>query len=165
MRPVSSKPLPSKAPVGRRVRVYRNLHNGLWSVMAWDGPEKGRIIAHVPEIYLTVVKFVVQPAGREKVRREKRKNVHAFVEGKVAREPKKTQSDRLGWSWNGFFWYNPYRCKTFMKYDPNQSKRSTPIHDAHMVRMDKNDCSLYERIRLPVPTSGIIYTGGSHDQT
>ena len=66
---------------GDRVEVYRNLHNGCMSIR-----RGGKVIKHLQRcqsLYLKDVKFAVQPAGREKVRREGRKNVHAFVRGTV----------------------------------------------------------------------------------
>jgi hypothetical protein len=66
---------------GDRVEVYRNLHNGTHSIR-----RNGKVVKHLQHhqsIFLKDVKFAVQPAGREKVRREGRKNVHAFVRGTV----------------------------------------------------------------------------------
>jgi hypothetical protein len=40
-------------------------------------------VQHAETLHLKNVKFAVQPAGREKVLHEKRKNVHAFVRGEV----------------------------------------------------------------------------------
>ena len=64
-----------------KVRVYRNLHNRLWSVVALSGENKGRVIAHMSTVSLVDARFVVRPAGRLKVIQERRKNVHAFVVG------------------------------------------------------------------------------------
>ena len=64
---------------GTKIEVYRNLHKKCFSVR-----HKGKVIYHLKDneqLSLTNVKFVVQPAGRAKVLREKRKNVHAFVRG------------------------------------------------------------------------------------
>jgi hypothetical protein len=65
----------------KKVWVYRNLGlPGVWySVM-----QNGRVVAHRRRLLLEGVKFVVRQAGRVKVLREKRKNVHAFVTGFVA---------------------------------------------------------------------------------
>mgnify|MGYP001594450191 CR=1 FL=1 len=63
---------------GQKVRVYRNLHNGLFSVQ-----HKGIVVAHVPAVHLNDAHFVVNEAGRQKVLREKKKNVHAFVVGTI----------------------------------------------------------------------------------
>lgn len=42
---------------------------------------KGLVIAHLAYAKLTNVKFKVSEAGRQRVIKEKRKNVHAFIEG------------------------------------------------------------------------------------
>lgn len=72
---------------GDRVRVYRNLHNGLLSVQTWHKGKGWRVAAHVPVIRLVDVEFRVSLAGWERCRREGRKNVHAFVVGTVAEGP------------------------------------------------------------------------------
>jgi len=66
-----------------KVRVYRNLHKDCWSVRDFDSKSENynRVVGRVQEIALEEVKFVVSQAGREKVLKEKRKNVHAFVQG------------------------------------------------------------------------------------
>lgn len=58
------------------VRVYRNLTRGCLSVM-----RRGLVVAHVESVALHGARFVVQEAGRQRVLRDRRKNVHAFVEG------------------------------------------------------------------------------------
>lgn len=70
-------------PKSRRVYVYRNLHTGTWSVR-----QGGRVIAHPVTIWLSDCKFLVGEKGREKVLREKRKNVHAGVSGYILEERK-----------------------------------------------------------------------------
>ena len=67
--------------ISQRVEVYRNLHKNCYSVRALTGDNKGLVIDHVRSITLKDATFIVQPAGRNKVLREKRKNVHAFVRG------------------------------------------------------------------------------------
>ena len=67
---------------GRTVDVYRNLHNGLWSVRY-----NGRVVGHTSLLTLTGAAFVVNTSGRERARRERRHNVHAFVRGTLAADP------------------------------------------------------------------------------
>jgi len=73
--------------IGDRVKVHRNLHGPrdvrTYSVLAAEGTKSGLLVGHVTAILLADVSFVVQPAGRERTRREKAKNVHAFVIGRV----------------------------------------------------------------------------------
>lgn len=66
---------------GLQVDCYLNINKECVSVRAREGVDEGRIIRHVDCAVVEDVEFVVQPAGRERVRREGRKNVHAFVRG------------------------------------------------------------------------------------
>ena len=79
-----------------RVEVYWNLHKHLFSVRALEGEHKGRVIDHSYGVRLSNATFVSQPAGRERVRREGKKNVHAFVRGHL--EFYDTQGWCPGWS-------------------------------------------------------------------
>jgi len=65
-----------------------------------------RVSFHTNEIVLKDVKFIVSQSGRERVLREKKKNVHAFVEGIIA-----SASYVLNKEPNVF--YNPYRFDSF----------------------------------------------------
>lgn len=60
----------------QRVEIYRNLHNGLWSVR-----QNGLVVAHLESFRLEKVSFKVLEAGRQRVLKEKKKNVHAFICG------------------------------------------------------------------------------------
>lgn len=64
-----------------RVFVYWNLHKSLWSVRDC---KTRKVIAHLHSLTLIDVKFKVSEAGRQRVLREQRKNVHAGVEGYVS---------------------------------------------------------------------------------
>lgn len=86
---------------GTRVRVYRNLHTGNFSVQC---AKTGLVIARVFNIELRDVQFVVRQAGRRKVLAEKRKNVHAFVVGYV------TNGAKIA---NQQVSYNPYKMDCF----------------------------------------------------
>ena len=70
-------------------------------------------MAHSPYILLRNAKFVVQPAGREKVLREQRKNVHAFVKGYLVNAK---EADKLikpiEWTQSAIT-YNPYEYPYF----------------------------------------------------
>ena len=65
-------------PPKGRVQVYYNLHKKCLSIRY-----KGKVIEHAREVTLTDARFHVQPAGRARVLREKKKNVHAYVSGKL----------------------------------------------------------------------------------
>ena len=96
---------------GKRVWVYYNIHKNCLSVRL-----AGKVVAHVDEIFLSDVHYRVQPAGRARVLREGRKNVHAFVVGKVSK-PFET---------DGFdvVYYNPYKTETFERNNQPITKSS-----------------------------------------
>jgi len=84
------------------VEVYKNLHRGCLSIR--HAP-RGRVFDHRDEVVLQGATFFVGAGGRERVRREKQKNVHAFVRGTIAREE--------GLVAIGVAYYNPYTCEGF----------------------------------------------------
>lgn len=104
-----------------KVEVYFNLHKKLWSIRK----PHGRIIGHSCYCKLHSVEFVVQPAGRDRVIREGRKNVHAFVRGVLVTDEQTKNPKR----WLPIT-YNPYKFDHF--YNKNTLK---PIYDAQEVWM------------------------------
>lgn len=66
----------------KRVSVHRNLH--LAKDRKFSVVQSGLVIGHTNQLMLGDCVFVVQEAGRQRVLREKRKNVHAFIRGFVA---------------------------------------------------------------------------------
>lgn len=93
--------------VEQRVKIYRNLSNGFYSVVGSDG----RIVCYIrptdPPISLGNVKFVVRPAGRRRVLEEKRRCVHAFIEGTLTMARKAPTED------DPEVTYNPYQSDKF----------------------------------------------------
>ena len=87
------------------VRVYRNLHKKCLSVQ-----QKGIVRCHVDNIVLMDVKFLVSKAGQQKVRDEKKKQVHAYVAGTVVDSRKTLELLDCGWS---EVIYNPYYTDYF----------------------------------------------------
>lgn len=65
-------------PLGTSVRVYRNLTEECYSIQ-----HKGLVVGHATHVRLDDCTFIIQPAGRERTRRERRKCVHAFVAGRL----------------------------------------------------------------------------------
>ena len=61
-----------------KYRLYWNLHKKKWSL---QDRQTGRVAHHVTAYTMYDAKFVVRPAGQAKVRREGKKNVHAFAVG------------------------------------------------------------------------------------
>lgn len=84
------------------VAIYKNLHNGLFSVK-----QGGLVVAHVASVTLTSVTLKVSEAGRQRVLRDKQKNVHAFVVGMIKDINK--PCDQVGARLS----YNPYKAAYF----------------------------------------------------
>ena len=61
-----------------KVEVYFNLHKRVFSVRSC---KTGRVIHHAKDVHIVNPKFVVREGGRQRVLRERKKNVHAFVRG------------------------------------------------------------------------------------
>jgi len=94
--------------IHKPVEVYRNLHKKCWSVR-----QGGKVKVHTSYICLQDVKFVVQPAGREKVLKEKRKNVHAFVKGYLISHKTMNRLNKdIEWTMD-VVTYNPYKHPYF----------------------------------------------------
>ena len=93
-----------------RVEVYRNLHTGKMSVRECGG----KVLTHADEVFIANPQFVVQPAGRAKVLREQRKNVHAFVRGDLRGFSIGTNKGFDGYTNWDQVTYNPYRFDSFV---------------------------------------------------
>lgn len=112
----------------RRVRCYRNLHKKCFSVV---DTKTNRVFKHQFHVVLRDARFTVREAGRQRVLREKRKNVHAFVKGELVETnfqfpdcvPKEA-------------WYNPYETEKFV---------------------DKETGEVVDRARLVLLSPGHIY--------
>lgn len=101
----------SRVDVGQRVRVYYNLRKHCLSVM---DKKTGLVIAHCDAINLDNVKFIVSKAGLQRVRRNKRKSVIAFVEGDFALSEGEKVIENPKWT---TAYFNPYKVDQFMVGD------------------------------------------------
>lgn len=64
------------------IRVHRNLHRGCYSIV-----QHGRVVGHEDTFCLLNAEFRVGEKSRQRVVREKRKNVHAYVKGTETNVP------------------------------------------------------------------------------
>lgn len=99
------------------VYVYRNVTRKCWSVRC-----NGKVIDHAHELLLYDVKFKVSEAGRQRVLREKKKNVHAGAEGVFATL---TPATRSMMQFGEAVKYNPYITDSFMRAEGHQ-----PVNEA-----------------------------------
>lgn len=104
------------------VDVYWNVRAHCYSVR-----HEGRVIDHMRKVALTDARFVVHPAGRARVLRTGRKNVHAFVRGELVQLPLLQVRDADCAQVR----YNPKTCETFV-----YSTSGVPIKAARKVWLE-----------------------------
>lgn len=99
---------------GERVRIYKNLHRNCYSVLRkYYDPQKKRfswlVWNYLFEMTLENPTFIVREKGRQRVIKEKKKNVHAFIEGTLSNEKPPKFSATI----NPRIKYDPYKDKHF----------------------------------------------------
>jgi len=109
-----------------KVFVYFNLHKRVFSVKALEGAEKGRVIGHRTSLAIYSPTFKVSEAGRQRVVREKRKNVHAGVVGFLT-APYDWTKELVEWT---PVLYNPYVFSSFV------TMLGKPVHKSQFARMN-----------------------------
>lgn len=116
-----------KIDKSRKVYVYKNLHRNCYSVK-----QDGLVKIHTDKICLWDASFQVGKKGRERVLKEKRKNVHAGVSGYIDLDwdlqPHPPTNTR------GVI-YNPYKWSTFIYSSQPDIARSEPIPIFHSDRV------------------------------
>jgi len=111
--------------IGKRVMVYYNLHKHTFSVTY-----KSKVILHADYVKLGDVEFRVRKGGKERVRTEMAKNVHAFVIGKLLDYCQYPCEDIPQEPNSNIVTYNPYKYDSFVYKDSEQ-----PVYKAKEVDM------------------------------
>ena len=84
-----------------------------------------KVVRYAEEAILTNAEFKVSEAGRQRVLKEKKKNVHAVVVGECnGRRDYSTAKNQI--------FYNPYKAPTFVDAESN------PVHRADLVVIKGN---------------------------
>ncbi len=100
------------------VLCYRNLHKQLFSVVSANTK---KVMGHVPLVLLHDVTFRVSEKGRQRVIKEKRKNVHSKVVGKISYD---FGQEALVASCGIEVTYNPYLFDSFVTVGEKKSLQS-----------------------------------------
>jgi hypothetical protein len=111
--------------MGQKVMVYYNLHKHTFSVQ-----KNGLVVMHADYVKLENVEFRVRQGGKEKVRKEKSKNVHAFVIGKLVDYCQYPCDDIPEEPTGDIVTYNPYKYDTFVYKETEE-----PVLNAKEVDM------------------------------
>jgi hypothetical protein len=101
-----------KLDESRKVFVYKNLHKDCWSIR-----QDGLVKAHSNDkpVLLYSATMKVNKKGRERVLKEKRKNVHAGISGYLSNPIPYTEAwDDIGWWEMAPITYNPYKHSSFV---------------------------------------------------
>jgi hypothetical protein len=119
--------------IGKKVMVYYNLHKHTFSV-TYDG----KVILHADYVKLFDVEFRVRKGGKEKVRQEKSKNVHAFVIGRLM-DYCEFPCDNIPLpSSDNVVTYNPYKHDSFVYKNTDE-----PVYNAKEVDMINSKNKLF----------------------
>lgn len=102
------------------VKVYKNLHNGLFSVM-----QDNLVVAHVESFTMHNVVFKVNEKARQRVILEKKKNVHAFVAGMLI-----DVNSKCSFKHGAKITYNPYKYTSFIFAD---TEKEALLHNFEVV--------------------------------
>jgi hypothetical protein len=119
--------------IGKKVMVYYNLHKHTFSV-TYDS----KVIMYADYVKLGDVEFRVRKGGKERVRSEKSKNVHAFVIGKLLDYCEYPCEDIPSSSSDKVVTYNPYKHDTFVFKNTEE-----PVYRAQEVDMINSKDKLF----------------------
>ncbi len=129
----------------KSVDVYKNLHKGCWSVR-----QSGKVVAHLDYICLKNCNFHVGNSGRDRVRKEGVKNVHAYIRGFVPSTDEvtfRTEDDleKKGWTWQEIT-YCPYQYDSFVSVETGLPVDVSPL-------VDLDSCELFGNVMAMVLTN------------
>lgn len=96
---------------GMKVFVYRNLHKGCYSIKALEGEHKGKVVGWNNSVLLSNATQKVSEAGRQRVLKDKQKNVHAGIVGHYNEPLYSFKAD------GEEIYYNPYKVECFVYKD------------------------------------------------
>lgn len=108
-----------------QVFCYMNLHRSTPGrpVYSIRDVATGRVVDWRTEVYLEDVTFKVSEAGRQRVLREKKKNVHGGVQGTLIESPTDRKLENKAT-------YNPYKYSSFV-----DRETETPIYSANYAKL------------------------------
>lgn len=124
--------------------VYWNLHKNCWSVRSKLKSGRRVVVGHLSDLWMTDVQFVVSEAGRQRVLRERKKNVHAFARGLIPIQVYplsrtvlvRTNDANIVTTSPRMIGYNPYHYESFVKGDGISCHHNPePVDTAKYVTM------------------------------
>ena len=119
--------------LGKKVMVYYNLHKQTFSV-TYDS----KVVIHADYVKLGDVEFRVRKGGKERVRLEKSKNVHAFVIGNLLDYCEYPCDNIPNPPSDMIVTYNPYKDNSFVYKNSEE-----PVYSAKEVDMINSKNKLF----------------------
>jgi hypothetical protein len=110
------------------VRVFKNLKHGCYSIM-----QRGAVRASARQVRLCDVEFRVREAGRQRMLRERRRNVHAFAVGRLVDYVHPDDSRNIEPITGRGAFYDPYRFPSFVDRETN-----APVTAVRVAQLDEN---------------------------
>ena len=120
--------------------IYRNLNKAkrdpsrfVWSIRAADGPHRGKVSGHAETVVLRDPVFKVAESTRQRIIRDTRRAVCAYIRGTVcSRRDVDLFADLL---YRVRISFNPYQSPTFYRCDTR-----APVHSADAVIFTADGC-------------------------
>lgn len=116
-RKIKHKTFEGVVQVYYNINLSRKLKQPLFSIR---DVKTQKVIGHDTNIVIENAIFKVSEKGRQRVLKERKKNVHALIQGKLVHTTTTTQANEVT--------YNPYKHSTFVYKDNN-----TPIYFSNLV--------------------------------
>jgi len=143
--------------IGKRVMVYYNLHKKTFSIQY-----KSLVIAHADYVKLKNVEFRVRQGGKEKVRAEMSKNVHAFVIGDLIDFKPYQSTDIPSPSSSKSITYDPYKYDTFVYRDTEEPV--TSAREVEMINQPGGKIFQINEITASLNEDGVSYDPSKIDE-
>ena len=110
------------------MRVFKNFKHGCYSIM-----QRGVVRASARVVRLADVEFRVGEKGRQRMIRERRKNVHAFAVGHLVDYVHPSDSRDIAAPEGRGVFYDPYRFESFV-----DSETQSPIVTVRTAHFDED---------------------------
>lgn len=110
------------------VRVFKNPKRGCYSIM-----QNGRVRASAKQIRLRDAEFLVKESGRQRMLRDNRRTIHAWVVGELVEFLHPEDGSSLQRLTGRSATYNPHRYTSFVDRDTE-----TPLNRAALVQFDES---------------------------
>lgn len=134
----------------RPVRVFINPKYGCYTIM-----QDGRVKASAKQVRLKQAAFTVRESGRQRMLREQRRNIHAYIVGTLLEYIHAEDAKTMGVLPGRGARYNPYRYSTFV-----DSQTEAPLSLADLVQLDESGVT-YSFIDESLTTEEAANSGGA----